>query len=448
MTAAPVLQAITTETKDGEWGKGEPFESSVEMAVIRGTDFERVRIGEFSELPIRYIPERIASRKTLRAYDILIETAGGSKDRPTGRTLFVKPSLIAKSELPLTCASFARFIRIDPFKAEPSYVFWLLQYLYGAGFIKQYHTQHTGVARFQFTTFAERELLRLPPKPIQNKIASILSPYDDLIENNTRRIRILEAMAKMIYREWFVNFRFPGYEKVSMSNSKNGPIPNGWQSLRVGDVLQMHIGGGWGEEEKRDGYTIPARVIRGTDIPDARMGDFGGCPLRFHKVSNFKSRKLQAGDIVFEVSGGSKGQPVGRALLIHPRTLNALGADVICASFCKLLRPDPSKIGIVHLYGYLLDSYTNGQIEKYQVQSTGITNFKFAVFLEDARIVVPPEAIRIEFENISQLVVDAINVLGRKNAVLRQSRDMLLPKLMSGEISVEQIETEAAAQDV
>jgi type I restriction enzyme S subunit len=289
--------------------------------------------------------------------------------------------------------------------------------------------------------------LSVPPLPIQQQISDSLSAYDDLIENNTRRIKLLEEMTLLIYREWFVNFRFPGYERSSMVRSGNGPIPSGWQSLRVGDVLQMHIGGGWGEEEKRDGYTIPARVIRGTDIPDARMGDFEGCPLRFHKESTFKSRKLQAGDIVFEVSGGSKGQPVGRALLIHPRTLNALGADVICASFCKLLRPDPSKVGIVHLYEYLLDSYTNGQIEKYQVQSTGITNFKFAAFLEDARIVVPPEAVRIEFEKISRLVVDAINVLGRKNAVLRRSRDMLLPKLISGEISVEQTETEAA-QDV
>jgi type I restriction enzyme S subunit len=70
----------------------------------------------------------------------------------------------------------------------------------------------------------------LPQKSVQGKIASILSAYDDLIENSTRRIKILEEMAKMIYREWFVNFRFLGHEKVKMVESEMGPIPNGWQA--------------------------------------------------------------------------------------------------------------------------------------------------------------------------------------------------------------------------
>ena len=239
MTATLALRSITTETKDGEWGKGQPFESSIQMAVIRGTDFASVRTGGFSHLPIRYIPDKIASRKTLRPYDILIETAGGSKDRPTGRTLLIKPSLIAKSELPLTCASFARFIRIDQSKADPVYVFWLLQHLYEAGFIMQYHTQHTGVARFQFTTFAEREPLRLPAKSVQCQIAAILSAYDDLIENNTRRIKILEEMAQMIYREWFVNFRSPGHEKVELVESELGPIPAGWHVKEMQEVAEV-----------------------------------------------------------------------------------------------------------------------------------------------------------------------------------------------------------------
>lgn len=290
--------------------------------------------------------------------------------------------------------------------------------------------------------------VRCPDLDIQCRIASILSAYDDLIDNNSRRITILEEMAQMIYREWFVNFRFPGHGKAKMVESESGPIPMGWLLLPLGDAIQFHIGGGWGEDKGDDTYRIPAHVIRGTDIPAARMGDLGTCPLRFHKESNIASRKLQPGDLVFEVSGGSKGQPVGRALFIHSDVLSAFGGDVICASFCKLLRPETSKIGSLHLYEYLLDAYSNGQIEKYQVQSTGITNFKFAVFLEDAKIAVPSEPIRIEFENVCQPLVDAVVVLGRKNAVLRQTRDLLLPKLISGEVNVEQCEAEAVAQGV
>ncbi|WP_254174008.1 restriction endonuclease subunit S [Planktothrix pseudagardhii] len=78
--------------------------------------------------------------------------------------------------------------------------------------------------------------VRFPPLPIQRKIAAILSTYDDLIENNTRRIKILEEMARSLYREWFVNFRFPGHEQVKMVDSELGLIPEGWEVKNFGEV--------------------------------------------------------------------------------------------------------------------------------------------------------------------------------------------------------------------
>ena len=120
----------------------------------------------------------------------------------------------------------------------------------------------------------------------------------------------------------------------------------------------------------------------------------------------------------------------------------------MCASFCKLLRPKTSRIGVTHLYQYLLEIYSNGIIDKYQVQSTGITNFKFAVFLEDANLAVPPQDIRDKFEQLCRPILDTVFVLGRKNANLRETRDLLLPKLVSGEVSVETLEEEALAETV
>jgi type I restriction enzyme S subunit len=87
------------------------------------------------------------------------------------------------------------------------------------------------------TAFSELSI-ELPPLETQRKIASILSVYDDLIENNTRRIKILEEMARMIYREWFVNFNFPGHEKVRMVDSPIGKIPEGWE---VRDLLDLSV---------------------------------------------------------------------------------------------------------------------------------------------------------------------------------------------------------------
>ncbi len=138
--------------------------------------------------------------------------------------------------MPLTCASFSRFIRINSKIANPNYVFWVLQHFHASGHMMQFNTQHTGVARFQFTVFADSEPIPLPPLEVQRKIATILSAYDRQVENNTRRIRILEEMAQTIYREWFVNFLFPGHEKARMVDSPLGKIPQGWKTAVLGDI--------------------------------------------------------------------------------------------------------------------------------------------------------------------------------------------------------------------
>src|SRR5258708_37936112 len=101
-----------------------------------------------------------------------------------------------------------------------------------------------------------------------------------------------------------------------MVKSALGLIPEGWEVKAIGELLKAQIGGGWGQEEQNEEFSQAAYVIRGTDIPLARYVSTDKCPLRYHKKSNVEPRRLQAQDIVFEVSGGSKGQPVGRALFV------------------------------------------------------------------------------------------------------------------------------------
>jgi type I restriction enzyme, S subunit len=100
--------------------------------------------------------------------------------------------------------------------------------------------------------------VHVPSLPIQRKITSILSAYDDLIENNTRRIKILEEMAQSIYREWFVRFRFPGHEKVKMVDSLLGKIPSDWEILPIGNAIET-LGGGT-PSKKTPEYWEPAEV--------------------------------------------------------------------------------------------------------------------------------------------------------------------------------------------
>ena len=259
----------------------------------------------------------------------------------------------------------------------------------------------------------------IPTVDTQKQIADVLSGYDNLIENNARRIQILEQTAQAVYKEWF----------TSLASKK-------WNVSTLRDVIDSYIGGGWGKEEPDKKYSGHAYFIRGTDIPNASTGNISTCPLRYHTPSNLRTRVLQAGDLVFEVSGGSKGQPVGRSLLITNNLLDQFKQNVICASFCKLIRPDQNKISSFQLYEQILGWYKNGVIEKYQVQSTGISNFRFESFIDEEKVILPPEEIREKFDHLVSPLFDEIYSLGKQNQNLRQTRNLLLPKLITGEIKV------------
>lgn len=306
----------------------------------------------------------------------------------------------------------------------------------------------TGVAtKFLTLSLLNRTQIPIPPPLTQRKIAAILSAYDDLIENNLRRIKILEEMAQNLYREWFVKFRFPGYQHVQFTDSPLGPIPKGWKVKLLGDLISEHIGGGWGNDFEDERHTEPAWVIRGTDIPNARACNLVNVPFRYHSTSNLKSRRLMPGDIVFEVSGGSKGQALGRSLYVSSELLAAFnGVSVICASFCKRIQPDSEQYASELLYLSFLDAYTSGEIEQYQVQSTGISNYKWSAYLEKVRRCVPPIALQERFCELISPLFSEIATLGRKNTILRRSRDLLLPKLISGEVDVSELDITVPAE--
>lgn len=326
-------------------------------------------------------------------------------------------------------------IRPDRSKVEASYLNYLLNGPQVQSLIKS-KTNGATVAHLNMKDVRTMELPELPSLPIQKRIAGTLSAYDELIENSQRRIKILESMASALYREWFVHFRFPGHESHPRVASSLGEIPQGWGVKKLGELISAHIGGGWGKDIPDEDHTEPAWVIRGTDIPEARYAQVGGVPHRIHTASNLRSRRLVAGDIVFEVSGGSKGQPVGRALLITPELLASLGGDVICASFCKRIQPDIKGYGSELLYLSLLEGYESGEIEKYQVQSTGISNFKWTEYIANTDRVVPPDVLRCEFRRHVAPLFTQIATIGLKIENLRSTRDLLLPRLLSGQIDL------------
>lgn len=272
--------------------------------------------------------------------------------------------------------------------------------------------------------------------PQQEKIASILSTYDDLIEKNNRKIAILQEMAEELYKEWFVRFRFPGHKTAKFKKSRIGRIPQDFDVVKMADVFDYFIGGGWGEEDMNNQYPVPAYVIRGTDFPSVVNGELSTCPYRYHKESNFASRQLKNNDIIIEISGGTAEQPVGRAILVDEHIIKRLDNKVICASFCKLVRVKQDKISPVYFNYWMKFLYDTKIIERFQLQSTGIINFKFEYFLRKGDVLLPPKELMNKFDSIVIPIRENIGLFAKQNENLKTQRDLLLPRLMSGKLKV------------
>ncbi len=274
---------------------------------------------------------------------------------------------------------------------------------------------------------------------VQHRIASILSTYDSLIENNTKRIRLLEKMAENLYKEWFVRFRFPGHENVEMENSKYGKLPKTFEIVKMNEVFDYYIGGGWGEEERSEGFPEEASVIRGADFPNIWYYDVSSCPKRYHKAKNYKARQLEDGDIIMEISGGTSEQPVGRTVLVTEDLLERFpNKRLICASFCKLIRLKKDVVSPYYFYYWMKFLYDTRIIDRFQLQSTGIINFKFEPFLRRGDVVLPPKEVMLAFEKQVSLCHKEMNQLAKQNSLLARQRDLLLPRLMSGKLEVKE----------
>lgn len=313
----------------------------------------------------------------------------------------------------------------------PRYVYYFLQMMH----LEQYNAG-AGVP-----TLNQNHLHSLKIKiheiEIQQKIASILSAYDRLIENNTRRIRLLEQMAENLYKEWFVRFRFPGHENVEMVKSKYGRVPSNFNIIKMQEAFDYYIGGGWGQEEQTNDFSVQASVIRGTDFPKVRQYDISTCPRRFHKKRNYQARQLEDGDIIMEISGGTSEQPVGRVALITQEIIDRFeDSKVICASFCKLIRLQMNLVSPYFFYYWMSFLYNTRMITRFQLQSTGIVNFQFESFLRKGEIMLPTMTIMKSFEKRISSIHKQINKLAQQNTLLTRQRDLLLPRLMSGKIEV------------
>ena len=260
----------------------------------------------------------------------------------------------------------------------------------------------------------------------QQRIVDHLSAYDNLIEVNNKRIKVLEQMAENLYKEWFVHFRFPGHETAEFENG----IPKDWKTKTLDEWMIESFNGGWGEEIAMSKTPNEAAVIRGTDIEEVKASRYYEVPIRYHKENDIKTKQLKENDIVLELSNGNINN-IGRALYITKEILTHFD-KVICASFCKTLRFSDKRVAYF-VWQYIEYLQNSGIMFFYKnTGANGINNFNFKRFLR------MPISIPNDMDIVEYLMCfhDEISAIREKNFNLIKQRDLLLPRLMSGRLDV------------
>ena len=369
--------------------------------VVRVSDFT---IDSISKIEAVYIESSEKYKKyILHAGDILIQTVGSWANNPN--------SIVGKVvRVPAECdGSYLNqnIVKLLPHDINSTYLYYALKanqfplycVMRGQGAANQASITLDTIFRFSFPIHTERE---------QNRIADILSQYDTLIENNNKRIKVLEQMAESLYKEWFVRFRFPGYEGISLKKQ----TPSGWViSSRTTDMVCPE---GW----EYGAFSHLGSFTRGKNITAADMveGDIpvvsaGLEPSGYHNAHNVTGKSL-----TISASGANAGY-----LKYHL-------SDIWTAD-CSYFQDDKKLWFIYNALKFLQPVISNLQIGAAQPHVYPKNINKLCTIIPDN------DTVQVYCDKVEP-IYEQIRILKEKNDNLTKQRDMLLPRLMSGKLKV------------
>ncbi|MBV2184974.1 MAG: restriction endonuclease subunit S [Rhizobium sp.] len=281
------------------------------------------------------------------------------------------------------------------------------------------------VERIPLSSFPDFPI-RLPDLQTQRRIASILSAYDDLIENNTRRIAILEEMARRIYEEWFVRFRFPGHEQVKMVESELGLIPEGWKVVAASDAITIN-----------PKVRVPKEGLK-PFVPMGSLSENSMLIAGIEEREGNSGSKFQNGDTLFaRITPCLENGKTGFVQFLPSHDAVAFGSTEFIVLRSRTLCPE-------YVYALARSDEFRANAIKSMSGATGRQRVKEACF--DAFLLAQPDAETLQrYREIVQPMFALIRKLAAKNANLRATRDLLLPKLISGELDVSTLSEPEAA---
>jgi type I restriction enzyme S subunit len=267
----------------------------------------------------------------------------------------------------------------------------------------------------------------LPGLPAQRSIARILSAYDDLIDNCERRIRVLDEMARALFREWFVLFRYPGHEKTPLVDSPLGLIPNGWDALALDGLVELDTGKRpKGGSVGADGGvpSVGAENVNGVGRHDFSAEKF--VPRAFFQA--MRRGVVRDRDVALYKDGAH----IGRSTYFRggfPHAEFAVNEHVF------LLRPRGGRLGANRLYLWLQqpETVTTLRSRNANAAQPGLNRETVG----SLGITVPPEPLACQFEELVDPYFALIVEFAKRARNLGKARDLLLPRLLSGQLSVE-----------
>lgn len=394
--------------KHGFAFKGEHFGSEGEFIVVTPGNFHEVggfrrRVGKD-----RYYTGDIPESFIFDADDLIIAMT------EQGEGLLGSSALVPETEQFLHNQRIGLVHSIDVERADKGFLFYLFntrsvrsQIRASASGTKVRHTAPERIYRVKVS---------LPSLAEQRRIASILSAYDDLIENNRRRIALLEEAARQVYKEWFVRFRFPGHEHVKIIDG----VPEGWTVNTIDEVCQT-IGGGTPSTQKAE-YWDHGDVLWFTPTDVTR----NSCLALLNSEKSISDSGLN--------NSSAKMIPAGSILMTSRASVGFFGINRFAAStnqgFINIVANDPA------LRMYLLQNLM-WRVEEIRSHAGGATYKEISKGRFRALpILVPPLSLAGEFEDQMTLLHAQVETLHIANQQLTRARDLLLPKLMSGAIAV------------
>ncbi len=369
------------------------------VKVINVKDFQDYSTPKYNELEEIKPDGVVKDQSLLHQGDIVFVRSNGNREL-IGRSMMI----LEPPGTPITHSAFTIRVRFRPNeRINDRFYFYVMR----SGLIRQILSSQGSGANISNLNQDILAQLKLPVPPLatQQCIASILSTYDDLMENNTRRIAILEEMARRLYEEWFVCFRFPGHEDAKFVDG----LSERWVEKELQEVAHLTMG----QSPKSEFYNT-----EGQGLPFHQgVSNFGAFFPADRLFCSVENRLAEAGDILFSVRA-----PVGRINLATKKIVIGRGLSAIRSKSEHQV--------------FLLSQLRHRFAEEDCMGSGAIFNSITKKDLQTVTVPTPTPDLVERFEAIAEPYWQTIRLLSSKNTNLRAQRDLLLPRLISGEIDI------------